>query len=250
MPPSPSRPGGRPSGCTPGAAVPSIPSAARRSSPRSTASATAIDPATVKLAVALTSMPRTGCLLDRHQPRGRHRQLDLQVGGERREPGRLGQHRVRIAVEDRADLRRQAPLPAPGLLVDRLERGGAANRDLLDEPPGDVALAPGRVLGGELSGAVPPGPALGPHDPQDDGRVRGGTRRPVRDRVREVVDPAASRSRARCPSPGCPRSSRLESSIAPSAPPPAVIVFPPGRRRARGAGPDPSPSATGGRDRR
>ena len=37
---------------------PSMPSAARRSSPRSTASATAIAPATVKLAVALTSMPR------------------------------------------------------------------------------------------------------------------------------------------------------------------------------------------------
>ena len=111
-----------------------------------------------------------GRLLDRGEARRGARELDLEVGGERREAERLADHRGGIAVEGGIGLQAQAAL-APGM---GCEHGRQDRRTpgahLLDEGPAELDLRRGGQLCRELADAGRPVVALLAHHlAHDDG---------------------------------------------------------------------------------
>ena len=126
-------------------------------------------------------------LLDRNEPRGRDRELDLHVGGERVEPCCLVNHRRRVAIASRADLDGQASLPTAGPREDRCQHPGAPDGDLLGEPPGDLVLGRRRGLCRELVDPGPPRLGLLSKRIEDQRRVGGCANGAIGERVLQLA---------------------------------------------------------------
>ena len=129
-----------------------------------------------------------GHVLDRPDPGGGRRHLDLHVRRQRREAQRLLGDPPGVAVVLRVRLDRQAALASPLALEHRQQDLGAAHGDLLDQPPRDLVLGPRRVVRDQRRDAVAPEVQLLLQHLADDGRVARGPGRAARHRVGQLLD--------------------------------------------------------------
>ncbi len=110
-------------------------------------------------------------LLEGGDAGSRGRVLDLDVRGQRPEPDRLAGHPLGVAVVGRVDLDGLPALAGVLALVDRTEHPRAANGHLLGHRPGQLDLAPRRVLRGERANARRPEGRSPAQHLEDDDRV-------------------------------------------------------------------------------
>ena len=147
--------------------------------------------ATEKLTVALTLIPRAvASSIASHPGRG-GRELHDDVRGERHEALGLGDHGGRVAEEGGIGLHRQPAGVAARGLEGRQQQWRGEDAHLGDDGPRQLALRPGRVLGGEGRHAIGPARRVRPPVVDHDGGVRGRADGTERDGVRELVDVAA-----------------------------------------------------------
>jgi hypothetical protein len=165
----------------------SLPSRSRRRRPRSKASATSRHWGREKQTVALMLMPRYVASSMAGIPALGDGDLDDHVGREPREVLGLADDRLRIAIEPRVGLHRQAAVAPPVRLEDGLQQRRGGRRQLVDDRPCDLVLGRGRLTADELQDAVLPKVHLLFQHLDDDDGVAGGADGAVLDGISELL---------------------------------------------------------------